>query len=174
MLAVTIGGTAHKHGADYERTDGTDDSYHLLQDAIVSPLTESLFKRFREAIICHCGEVLRVKAVVAPCLKQFFAPHQTERIPVVRAHHVGAAFAPIKRQQVDTSTETPTLIGKSAAIFVIGMGDDHQHTRTCMKFEECLPSGSCPPVRRDRKRIYLDGAFLRERSDRRKAGCHSN
>src|SRR5215469_16388209 len=169
MLAVTIGGAAHKHRANYERAYSADDSYHLLQNAIVSPLTESLFESLREAIVCHCGEVLRVEAVVAACLKQFFTPHQTERIPVIRAHHVSAAFASIERQQVDTSTETPTLIGKSAAIFVIRVGDDHQHTSARMKFKQRLPSGRCPPVRRNRKRIYLDGTLLREQGDRRKA-----
>ena len=93
---------------------------------VAAPLLQSFIKGLGEAVIRRGGEELGC-AVIAVSLKQLFRAHQSQRIPKVRRHFVGAALAAIERQQADARAHGTRFIGQRGPVFVVGVGDDHQH-----------------------------------------------
>ena len=124
MIAVAIGTSTDEDGSDDERARHADDAYHIREHAVVSPLVESLFLRFREAIVADPRPEL-LSAVITIGGQKLFRANQAQSIKVVRGHHVGATFSAVQCQQDDAASLSARLVSQHATVLIVGVSCNH-------------------------------------------------
>jgi len=140
MLAVAVGGFAHEDGRDDERAIEADGADGVVEDAVVGPLGEGFFFRFREAEIDFGTEEL-VDAHGAVGGEEFLGADEAEGILEVGGHEVLAAFAAVEGEGGDARALAAGEVREHAVILVVGVGDDEHEGGAGAKLAEELLEG---------------------------------
>src|ERR1700735_1709903 len=105
------------------------------------PLRETFFFGLRAAEVDFSAEHL-AGAEVAVGGDQLLRADEAERVVEVAGHEVLAAFTARESERSRAYALAASFVGQHAAIFVVGVGDDHQQTGTGAELEQCLPKAS--------------------------------
>ena len=124
MLAMAVGDAADEGGDDDLGTLAANGENGVVEDAIVTPLLECFFLRFRESEV-DFGSPELLCAVVLVGLEEFVGAEDAEGVVGFGGHGVLAAFAARQGEEHGADAEAAGEIGEQGAIFVVRVGDDH-------------------------------------------------
>ena len=127
VMAVAIGRSADKGGQDDLRPHHAHREHRVVKHAIVAPLGEGFFLGFGEAVVGLSAPQL-LRAIILVGSEQLVGADETQRIVTLGRHGVQTAFAARKREQCDAHAEAAREIGHESAVFIVGMGDDEEHS----------------------------------------------
>ena len=137
MVSVAVGDAADECGDDDLWALAADGQDGVIKDALMTPAGEGFFLSFGEAEVDFRSPEL-FGAVVFAGFKEFIGADEAQGIVGLGGHRILAAFAAGEGEQCAACAESAGEIGEERAVFVVGMGDDHQDARSGLEAAERL------------------------------------
>ncbi len=78
--------------------------------------------------------------------QQLLAAQQPHGVEIVRGHQVLPGFAAGQREQSHTGSPTARFVGQQPAVFIVGMGGNHEQAGARVQFEQTLPQRCRPAI----------------------------
>ena len=150
MLAVAVRNAADEGGDENERALAADGEDGVVEDAVLSPLSEGFFLGLGEAEVGFGAPVL-LDAVELVGAEELIGSDEAERVVGVGGNGVLAALAAGQRQLRGAHALAACLIGEHAAVFIVGMGDDDHQAGPGSEALEALLESCCAAIFRQRQ-----------------------
>ena len=150
MIAVAVALVTLKTRDQDERPFHADDADDIAQHVLAPPLVERFIESFRETVVDHAGEVLRVDAVVLIGAEKLLGANQPKPVEELGAERVVAGLTAVERHS-DTRAPNPTAQPRQQTpMLVVWMRGGVHHAGDRAQLQQLLPGAGGAGVLRQR------------------------